>query len=94
MGPRGPGRAAQERAGRAGGERHGGLVGLAWLGGGSSRREATRGGTGRDGRGEEEEEASNRKKKDLVWCRSRSAGRPDEIRGGLEHFRVGLTGPQ
>jgi len=60
VGPRGAGGATQERAGRAGGERHGGFVCLV---GGRSRRR----GEGRNGgreRRKRAEEATGTK----IWC--------------------------
>jgi len=90
VGPRGAGGATQEGAGRTGGERHGGFV-CVWLG--EEAGDAGRDGTGREWRKRAEEAK--------IWC---GGGQPQpqraaQIRGGLEaglleHFRVGLSGPQ
>lgn len=85
MEPRGAGGATQEGAARAGGERHGGLlVGFRlWWGGGARSRSRRRGDQGETEREKQQEERSGV----VVVTGQRAA----QIRGGFEHFCVGLA---
>ena len=58
---------------------------------GWGKNQATRGGTERDGSGGSEPRKQQERK---IWCGGSKPQRAAQIRGGLEHFRVGLSGPQ